>query len=314
MTNSPGTSRSGLALSDDGKWLAYFRFKLDDSVGSLPVKFVEIIEADTGKVVRSLNVGQSLERMNTLAFDGRDQDVLLARVERDDSPQLRPVYLIERWSRVTGKVTGTVSLPAAGSGPPVGFRTHSGRLVFSADRKSLLSIPAEPGKRATVWDLAAAKPRTTPGSTWVHGKRSTGSDLAVAKPLREFEDDFMAEAFFPDGRRIIGMSGSDIVVRDVTTGGVTKRWPMPDGLVSVMGNMRNTPRTMPGVGDIGDTLQPDAQSLWVSPDGRWVAALGQRPMANNVNNGIQMPTGDLPLRRRVRAGPRAHPDSGHPGR
>jgi WD40 repeat protein len=291
MTKSPGTSRSGLALSDDGKWLAYFRFKLDDSVRSLPVKFVEIIEADTGKVVRSLNIGESLEQVNTLAFDGRDQDVLLARAERVYSPPApRPVYVIERWSRFSGKVTGTISLPVAASGPRGFVRSQSGRLVFSADRKSLLSIPAEPGGRSTVWDLTAAKPRTTPGSSWVHSERSTVSDLAVAKPLREFDDNFVAEAFFPDGRRIIGMTGSDIVVRDATTGGVTKRWPMPDGLVSVMGNMRNTPRSMPGGVPILNTLQPDAQSLWVSPDGRWVAAFGQHPMADSGNNGIQMPT------------------------
>ena len=36
-------------------------------------------------------------------------------------------------------------------------------------------------------------------------------------------------------------------------------------------------------------LQPDAQSLWLSPDGRWVAAFGQRPMSDNYNNGMQMP-------------------------
>ena len=72
------TSRSGLAQSDDGKWLAYFRVGPDGGAASIPVKFVEIIEADTGKVDRTLNVGPSLERMNTLAFDAQDRDVLLA--------------------------------------------------------------------------------------------------------------------------------------------------------------------------------------------------------------------------------------------
>jgi WD40 repeat protein len=260
LTPSVMTSRSGLALSDDGKWLAYFRVG-SDGMALVPTKFVEIIEADTGKVVRSLKVGQSFQRMNTLAFDARDQDVLLARVEQDDS-QNRLIYLIERWSRATGKVTGTVSLPVAGSGPQDEHSPQSGRLVFSADRKRLLSIPAEPDQRSTVWDLA------------------------TAKPLREFENDFIAEAFFPDGRRIIGMTRSDIVVRDVSTGGVTKRWLMPDGLVSVLGNLRNTSRFARSA---GDSLQPDAQSLWVSPDGRWVAAFGQRPVADNFYYALQMP-------------------------
>ena len=242
------TSRSGLTLSDDGKWLAYFRVGLDDTGLSSPAKFVEIIEAETGKVVRSLKVGKSQQRMNTLIFDARDQDLLLARLE---SNQNRLVYLIERWSRVTGKVTGTVSLPVAVSDPQDVYSPRSGRLVFSADRKSLLSIPAEHGTRATVWDLTAAK------------------------PLREFENDFMPEAFFPDGRRIIGMTGSEIIVRDVTTGGVTKRWPMPDGLVSVQEKLRNDPN----YGRFVPPLQPDAQSLWVSPDGKWVAAFGQNARA-----------------------------------
>ncbi len=247
------TSRSGLALSEDGKWLAYLRVGTDGTAQIL-VKFVEIIEADTGKVVSSLKLGpfgSYFRHMGTVAFDAHDRDVLLARVERDPS-QNRLVYLVERWSRITGNLTGTVSLPAAGASSPDTYSQGGGRLVFSGDRKRLLSIPAETGKRATVWDLAAAK------------------------PLRELENDFTPEAFFPDGRRIIGMTGSDIVVRDVTTGGATKRWPMPDGLVSAMGNLRNTK-----VG-ISSSLQPDAQSLWVSPDGRWVAAFGQPPSAGEV--------------------------------
>jgi len=241
------TSRSGLALSDDGKWLAYFRVGLDGTPPN-PSKFVEIMAADTGKVVGSFKVGQSLQRMNTLAFDTRDEDVLLAQVERDGS-QNRLVYLIERMSRITRKVTKTVSLPVAGAGLQDVYSQHGGRLVFSANRKNLLSIPAEHGKEATVWDLTAAN------------------------PLHVFENDFTPEAFFPDGRRIIGMTGSDIVVRDVTTGRATKRWPMPDGLVSVMENLRNTPVT--GASAASYSLQPDAQSLWVSPDGRWVAAFGE---------------------------------------
>jgi serine/threonine protein kinase/WD40 repeat protein len=244
-------SRSGLALSDDGKWLAYFRASVDDtSPLSTPPKVVEILEADTGKIVANLKLGPSLERMNTVAFDGTDQDVLVARVERDASDS-RHAYVIERWSRITAKLTGTVSLPAAGSGAQPGFAPRAGRLVFSADRKLLLSIPAEAGTRATLFDLAAAK------------------------PLHEWEVEFTPEAFFPDGRRIIGMTGSDLVIRDVTTGGVTKRWSMPDGLVSVLGNLRDHPNDAPMV----PLFHADAQSLWVSPDGRWVAGFGQRSRA-----------------------------------
>jgi WD40 repeat protein len=256
------TSRSGLALSDDGKWLAYFRFELDVTGLPSPAKFVEIIEADTGNVVSRWKVGQSFQRMNALAFDARDQDVLLARAEPDFSHN-RLVYLTERWSRVTGKVTATQSLPAEVLSEQDRYSQHGGRLVFSSDRKRLLSIPAERGTRATVWDLAAAK------------------------PLREFENDFTPEAFFPDDRRIIGMTGSDIVVRDVTTGGVTKRWPMPDGLVSVLGSLRN--KSFIGH-TAGGSHQPDAQSLWVSPDGRWVAAFGLRRTVDNVFIDPQMPT------------------------
>jgi Protein kinase domain len=350
------TSRSGLAQSDDGKWLAYFRSGFE-RMGSAPAKLVEIIEADTGKVVRSLKLGESYEQMNTLAFDARDQDVLVARVERDS--RLRLVYLIERWSRVSGKVTATVSLPVAGSVPP-DYSPHGGRLVFSADRKRLLSIPAEHGKKYDLRLVPSVKDeRNAPTGgkdlinliivaavdnvlhfrmfdgdgklvvdtdekrltgqagqienlrnrlvgLWpphqltgfekdqvivviasiighTYGKRATVWDLATAKPLREFEDDFTAEAFFPDARRIIGMTGSDVVVRDVTTGRVTKRWPMPDGLFSILGNARNNPDTRPGA---ESRLQPDAQSLWVSPDGRWVAAYGQRLRARHS----EMPT------------------------
>jgi WD40 repeat protein len=260
------TSRSGLALSDDGKWLAYFRVGRDGAIASVPVKYVEIIEADTGRPVRTLSLGQSLEQMNTLAFDALGEDVLVARAERPDFR--RPLsYLIERWSRLTGKVTGTVTLPLAGSSPHVGLGLgRNGRLVFSADRKRLLSIPTEPDTRSTVWDLAAAK------------------------PLREFESDFTAEAFFPDAGRVIGMLGSDIVIRDVTSGGVTKRWPMPDGLVSVMRNLRSAPNAAILSISQGFRLQPDAQSLWVSPDGRWLAAFGQHPSPNNFDNGVEMPT------------------------
>ncbi len=250
-----------------------------------PAKVVEIIEAETGKVVRSLKVGPSFQRMNTVAFDGLDEDVLLARVERDAS-QNRLFYLIERWSRVTGKVTGTVSLPVAVPSPQDVYSPHAGRLVFSADRKSLLSIPAEAGKRATVWDLAAAK------------------------PLREFESDFMPEAFFPDGRRIIGMTGSDIIVRDVTTGGVTKRWPMPDGLVSVMGNLRNNPT-------LGCRARPSPPARRCRACGSVRTADGWRPSASTPQTiSITGPDAhdDLPLRRRVRAAPRAHPDPRRPGR
>ena len=127
------------------------------------------------------------------------------------------VYLIERWSRVTGKIKGTVSLPVAARA----HKTFHPRMVAGWS-----SVPT---------GILAVDPHR------MRDKRSTVWDLATAKPLREFESDFTAEAFFPDGRRIIGMTGSDIVVRDVTTGGVTKRWPMPDGLVSVLGNLRNTP-------------------------------------------------------------------------
>jgi len=250
------TSRSGLALSDDAKWLAYFRVGLDGT-DPVPAKFVEIIEADTGKIIRSLKVGPFgvgpgflTGSMNALAFDPRGEDVLLARTGRD--PQLRPVYLIERWSLASGKVKETVSLPSAGLQD---FPVQPGaRLAFDADRRSLLSIPFERDKRSTVWDLAAAK------------------------LMRAFEKDFAAEAFFPDGRRVIGTTGPEIVVRDVTTGGVTKRWPMPDGLISVLGNLRSNPFA-------GFGFQADVQSLWVSPDGRWVAAFGQHP-----NAGLEIPT------------------------
>ncbi len=284
------TSRSGLALSDDGKWLAYFRFGLDDTApGAFPAKFVEVIEADTGRLVRSLKASSSnppprdspeFQRMNALAFDGPDQEVLWARPEHTISPN-RLVYLIERWSRITGKVIGTVTLPMTNVRREdlMYGSAHAGRLVFSADRKKLLSVPSEPGKGATVWDLAAA---------W---------ERSETKPLHEFESDFTPEAFFPDDRRILGMTGSDIVVRDVTTGGTTKRWPMPDGLVSVMGNRRNTPIPDPLAASEptnfslyypGYRLQPDAQSLWVSPDSRWVAAFGQKPMVRY--HGVEMPT------------------------
>lgn len=263
------TSRSGLALSDDGKWLAYFRVGLADTGPfPLPTKFVDLIEAETGKVVRSWKVGHmdpGSGSMNALAFDANGQDVLLARpvsrlargdgtLDQDFNPDVllaRSVFcVVERWSRMTGKVTQKVSL----SGNP---EYLPGRLVFSADRKTLLLIPAASRQQAIVWDLT------------------------TAKPLREFESDFTAEAFLPDGRRIIGMTESDIVVRDVKTGGVTQRWPMPDGLVSVMANVRSMVAHYAG----WPAIRYEVQSLWVSPDGRWVAAFGQLPGDPNLTMG-----------------------------
>jgi len=252
------TSRSGLALSDDGKWLAYFRVAFADTGPfPLPTKFVDLIEAETGKVVRSWKVGHmdpGSGSMNALAFDANGQDVLLARpvsrlsrgdgtLDQDFNPDVllaRSVFcVVERWSRMTGKVTQKVSL----SGNP---EYLPGRLVFSADRKTLLLIPARLGTRAIAWDLA------------------------TAKPLRAFESDFLAEAFFPDGRQILGTTGSDVVVRDARTGGVTKRWPMPDGLVPVMANVRQFMQYANP-----DIWSEDVQSLWISPNGHWVAAFGQ---------------------------------------
>jgi WD40 repeat protein len=255
--NNVMTSRSSLVSSDDGKWLAYFRVGLDGT-DPTPTKFVEIIEADTGKTGRSLKVGplpsDGFSSMNALAFDSRDEDVLLAQKER------ALAYLIQRWSRSSGKVKGTVRLSFASSQD---FPTQwDARLVFSADRRSLLSIPAEGDKRATVWDLA------------------------TSKLLRAFEKDFAAEGFFPDGRRIVGTTGSEVIVRDVATGGVTKRWPMPDGLVSVLGNLRSHKLEVP----FQRQFQPEVQSLWVSPDGKWVAAFGQHPRADFPVHVLEMPT------------------------
>ncbi len=265
----PLFSRSGLALSDDGKWLAYLRFGPGRNFLSASPRFVEIVEADTGKV-HSFQVGSSSRRMNAVAFGASNEEVLLAKLEPATSGRLRRlVYLVERWSRVTGKVIATITLPLASASPRDLYSRHGGRLVFSADRQKLLSIPTAPGSRATVWDLA------------------------TAKPLREFESEFTPEAFLPGGSRIVGTTGSDIVVRDLATGATVKHWPMPDGLVSVMGNLRNTQGPQSFAGERlfqGHVLQPDAQSLFVSPDGRWLAAFGQRPIPNNFTNGVQMPT------------------------
>jgi WD40 repeat protein len=261
------TSRSGLALSDDGKWLAYYRA---EGASHQPVHLVEILEADTGHVVRTLKLdGRFLEgfgspmismtfdsrgelggrwegfgyTMVSLTFDSRDEDVLLARTGllagRSGTTQA-----IERWSRVAGTNKGTIWLPSARSG--FSARGLACRLVFSPDRRSLLSIPTERDKGATVWEIAAAK------------------------RIVAFEGDFAAEAFFPDGRRVIGMTGTEVVVRDLATGGIVRRWPMPDGLVSVLENLRRL--SFPP-----NAFVADVASLCVSPDGRWVAAFGQPP-------------------------------------
>jgi WD40 repeat protein len=270
FTMAPRITRSGLAVSDDGKWLAFLRFGSGKDPMSAAPRFVDIIEADSGEV-HSFQVGSTSRRMNAIAFGSSNDEMLLAKLEPEASGRShRLLYLIERCSRITGKVTTTVTLPLADVSPRNLFSTHPGRLVFSADRRKLLTVPTIPGTRATVWDLA------------------------TAKPLREFEREFTPEAFLPGESRIVGMTGSDIVVRDLATGGTVKRWPMPDGLVSVMGNLRNT--AGPNLGSAaelntyGHALQPDAQSLLVSPDGRWLAAFGQRAIPNNVANGIQMPT------------------------
>ncbi len=106
-------SRSGLALSDDGKWLAYLRFGPGRNFLSASPRFVEIVEADTGKV-HSFQVGSSSRRMNAVAFGASNEEVLLAKLEPATSGRLRRlVYLVERWSRVTGKVIATITLPLA---------------------------------------------------------------------------------------------------------------------------------------------------------------------------------------------------------
>ena len=102
--------------------------------------------------------------------------------------------------RCRGEGKGTVSLSLSGSGPRARSSSEpGGRLVFSADRRSLLSIPESRDQPSIVWGLA------------------------TAKLIREFENEFTAEMFFPDARRVVGMTGSEITVRDVTTGGTTKR-------------------------------------------------------------------------------------------
>ena len=134
-----------------------------------------------------------------------------------------------------------MTLPSAGSGyTPWSLAV---RLAFSRDRRSLLSIPTERGKGATVWDVAGAK------------------------LIRTFEGDFAAEAFFPDGRRVIGMTGPEVVVRDVATGAIVERWPMPDGLVSALEKIRS-------LSFRPNAFHADVPSLCVSPDGHWVAAFG----------------------------------------
>jgi len=242
------TSRSGLALSDDGKWLAYYRVG-SEGTNPQPVFFVEIIEADTGHVVRTLKVGGRFDgfgsTMAALTFDSRDEDVRLVRTALDlAGGRAGPADVIERWSRATGRSKGTVWLPTAGGS--FSPQALARRLVFSSDRRLLLSIPTERGRGATVWEIA------------------------TARRLHEFEGEFAAEAFFPDGRRVIGTTGPEVVSRDIATGGIVKRWPMPDGLVSVLENCRSLSFPPP-------TFLADVPSLCVSPEGRWVAAFGQPP-------------------------------------
>jgi WD40 repeat protein len=250
------TSGSGLALSDNGKRLAYHRVG-SEGANPQPVFLVEIIEADTGHVVRTLKVSGRFEgfgpTMAALTFDSRDEDVRLARTSLDQATNRSgPAPIIERWSRATGRSSGTVWLPTAlGSFSPIALAR---RLAFSHDRRLLLSIPIDRDKGATVFEIA------------------------TARRLREFEGDFAAEAFFPDGRRVIGMTGPEVVVRDVATGGVARRWPMPDGLVSILGNLRS--RSL-----YPKAVAADVPSLCVSPDGRWLAAFGQRP-----GDSLGMPT------------------------
>ena len=210
--------------------------------------------------------------MNALAFDARDQDVLLAQWSETWAQQPPRLPHREVVARHGKDARGPCSLPVRQHReytPCVAWRPAG----LQPDRKSLLSIPAEAGKRATVWDLAAAK------------------------PSREFESDFTAEASFPDGRRIIGMTGSDVVVRDVTTGGSTKRWPMPDGLVSVLGECPESSRFRPHVPFHSQTRKACGSARTAS---------GWRPSASAPAERIlRHAHDDLPLRRRVRAAPRA---------
>ncbi len=254
-------SRACLATSDDGKWLAFYHVGFEGT-DPTPAKFVEIIKTDTGEVRRTLKVGahNTLSRMSALAFDANDEDLLVARIEPDFNKH-RLVCIVERWSRVSGEFKGTTTLPVSDTGPQdLSPGPTGGRLVFGLDRRALLSIPSLPDKRSTVWNVT------------------------TAKPMRDFDKDFTPEAFFPGGNRVIGTMGSEISIRDVVTGNVIKHWPMPDGLVSILGNLRTAPRM-----EIPYATQPDAQSLWVSPDGSIVAVIGQRPSSENRLNHTQLP-------------------------
>ena len=170
---------------------------------------------------------------------------------------------------------GTTTLPVSDTGPQdLSPGPTGGRLVFGLDRRALLSAPSLPEKRSTVWNLS------------------------TAKPMRNFDKDFTPEAFFPGGNRVIGTTGSEISVRDVVTGNVMKRWPMPDGLVSILGNLRKAPR-----GEIPYSNESDVQSLWVSPDGSFVAAVGERPgprMASEIPSWRERSTSLTPRQRACR--------------
>ena len=230
------TSRSGLALSDDGKWLAYSRVG-SEGANPQPVFLVEIIEADTGHIVRTLKVGGRFEgfgfggigsTMTALTFDSRDEDVRLVRTALDlATGRDGSADVIERWSRATGRSKGTVWLPAAGGS--LSPQALARRLVFSSDRRLLLSIPTERGRGATVWEIA------------------------TARRLHEFEGEFAAEAFFPDGRRVIGTTGPEVVVRDVATVYI---WEAATGRFVAM---------------LEELTEPIA-AVAVSPDGRSLAA------------------------------------------
>ena len=112
---------------------------------------------------------------------------------------------IERWSRATGRTQG---------GHDAAVRRLGVHSVVAGGSAGLQPGPA----------IIAVDPHRTREGRDRLGRRRRRS------LIRTFEGDFAAEAFFPDGRRVIGMTGSEVVVRDVATGAIDRAmadagWP-----------------------------------------------------------------------------------------